>query len=108
MAVLGHRLEDVSQAGAEALRRLAVHAVSQRNLIGRLKAEAFDFMNHPIRFFRQDVFHIVAVLLQEPAGITSGDAVLFQIVGDVVDLFFFVEGFRNDGQFFRADAFDFK
>lgn len=51
---------------------------------------------------------VVAVFLQEPAGITAGDAVLFQVIGDVVDLFLFIEGFRNDGQFLRADAFDFQ
>jgi len=51
---------------------------------------------------------VVTVFLQEPAGVAPGDAMLFQVVGDVVDLFLFVEGLRNDGQFLRANAFDFQ
>ena len=108
VAILGHRPQDIGQAGAEALRVLPVHAVGQGNLVGRLEADAVDFSNHAVRFFRQDVVDVVAVFLQEPAGITAGDAVLFQVIGDVVDLFFFIEGFRNDSQLLRADAFDFQ
>ena len=101
MAILGHRPQDIGQAGAEALRVLPVHAVGQGDLVGRLEADAVDFSDHAVRFFRQDVVDVVAVFLQEPAGITAGDAVLFQVIGDVVDLFFFIEGFRNDGQLLR-------
>ena len=91
MAVLGHGLQDIGQAGAEALRVLPVHAIGQGHLVGRLETDAVDFGDHAVRFFRQDIVDVVTVFLQEPAGVAPGDAMLFQVVGDVVDLFLFVE-----------------
>ena len=108
VAVLRHVLKDIRQARRQPLRRLRVHAVRQGNLVGRFKADAVYFGNHAVRLLCQHIQGFFAVFLHEPRRIAPRHAVGLQIQGQVVDLLFFIKRFRNDGQLFRADAFDFQ